>query len=95
MIDKLWFHMGSQVSADVTHGVDNPWKHNVRCQIFCQNQEEYDYLSSLNLMHGREIEIWLWAEWLDIRKGTIASGGRFLKVLPIAYTTWYTNLRGF
>lgn len=93
MIKNLYMHVNGGILAGMPP-VDRPWKDNLRSQIFCQNQEEYDYLSSLNLMHGREIEIHIWDEWRSMRRGLL-SGGTRLRVLPIAYTTWYVNLRGF
>ena len=100
MIEQLWaHHRGAQYDKPVAP--DYPWGHNVRSQIFCRNQEEHDYLSALNLMHGREIEINIWDVWLKSRKPYMSLFDDKIKVeslrpkvLPIAYTTWVVNLRG-
>lgn len=93
MIEQLWVHSSGNISEKPIP-IDNPWIHNVRSQIFCRNQEEHDYLSSLNLMHGREVEINIWNEWLGIRSEIQSGNGKVPRVLPIAYTTWHVNLRG-
>lgn len=102
MIENLYMHVNGGV-LQIMPPVDRPWKDNIRCQIFCQNQEEYDYLSALNLMHGRDIEIHIWDEWLkskttfweyDSAKAESTFVQRRPRVLPIAYTTWFCNLRG-
>lgn len=93
MIDKLWLHVNSGIQIN-TVPVDRPYDHNIRSQIFCQNQEEHDYLSALNLMHGRDIEIHIWDEWCAMRRDLLTGGTR-IRVMPIAYTTWYANLKGF
>lgn len=101
MIDSLYLHT-SGTPHDILYSVDEPWKHNIRSQILCRNQEEHDYLSSLNLMHGREIQIDIWDEWLKSRKPYMSlfedkTEIKALrpKLLPIAYTTWPANLRGY
>lgn len=82
--------------------VDRPWRDRIRSQIFCQNQEEKDYLSSLNLMHGREIMISIWDEWKDsVREYlTMTDAGVKItvqkpRVLPVTYTTWPTDLTDY
>ena len=93
MIEKLWIHVAQTLGNTVP--VDQPYKHNIRSQIFCQNQDEHDYLSALNLMHGRNIEIHIWDEWRSLRNELLANNVGRMRVLPIAYTTWHCSLRGF
>lgn len=90
MVPHLYMHT-SQVISTREFPVDDPWHYNTRVQIFCRNQEEKDYLTGLNLMHGREVEINIWDEWLFLR----AAKPGTLYTLPIAYTTWPTNLKGY
>lgn len=87
---NLYLHT-SGCMHDKALDVDRPWRDRVRSQIFCRNQEEKDYLYSLNLMHGREIEVNIWDEWLAAR----AARPGTLHTLPIAYTTWPIKLRGY
>jgi len=101
MIDSLWLHVSGKTTPHQLP-VDDPWLANVRSQILCQNQEEHDYLSSLNLMHGREIQIDIWNEWLKSRKPYMSLFEDKTKIealrpklLPITYTTWQANLRGY
>lgn len=100
MIEHLYMHTNGHNDGH-KHDLDAPWTYSIRSQIFCRNQEEYDYLSSLNLMHGREIEINIWDEWLKSRKPYMSLFDDKIKVeslrpmvLPIAYSTWVVNLRG-
>lgn len=94
MVEGLWLHTNQDISM-ARVPVDRPYEHNVRSQIFCRNQEDHDYLSALNLMHGRDIEIHIWDEWRAIRRSLLEGGGKRIRVLPIAYTTWHCNLKGF
>lgn len=93
MIDKLWFHLNQAIGENPVP-VDSSYHHNVRSQIFCRNQEEHDYLSALNLMHGRDIEINIWDEWRAINRSLREGGIHPNRVLPFAYTTWFCNLKG-
>lgn len=102
MFNKLWMHTNTTIHEKRVD-VDRPYRDNIRSQIFCRNQEEHDYLSALNLMHGRGIEINIWDEWLkskttfwvyDPAKGENTFVQRRPRVLPFAYTTWHCSLRG-
>lgn len=101
MVTRLWFHLGRR-SLEHTVDVDRPWRDNVRSQIFCQNQEEKDYLTALGLMFGREIEVNIWDEWLVGKEPFMSMTDEGIKieyhrpnVLPIAYTTWPVDLGGY
>ena len=94
MVPHLYMHTGGEMSEH-TFSIDDPWHYNIRVQIFCASQEEKDYLQGLNLMHGREIEVNVWRDWLAERRAISDTTGKWPKVLPIAYTTYPINLRGF
>lgn len=101
MIPYLFMHTGQQMS-DRRFPVDDPWAYSIRVQIFCRNQEEHDYLSALNLIHGRAVEINIWDEWVKTETGYMSmtdEGIRITrsrpKVLPIVYTTFPIDLRGY
>lgn len=89
---------GSIVEVPVS--VDEPWNWNIRSEIFCRTKEEKDELQALSLMHGREIPVTIWNDFLKekqvlIEVGTLKVHTRSRRVLPVCFTTWHTNLRGF
>ena len=94
MIEKLYHHINGGIQPG-TVTVDRPYQHGIRCQIFVRHQDEHDYLSALNLMYGRDIEIHIWDDWRNTRRMVLETSGPRMKVLPYAYTTWHCNLRGF
>lgn len=62
MIDKLWMYAHG-VKRDFPFTLDEVFNYNIRFQILCDTMDQRDYLWSLQLMLGREVDIRTWAEW--------------------------------
>lgn len=88
--------------------IDAVYTYNIRYQILCQTEEEHDYLSALQLMYGREVQVDIWSKWKRKRlvqyhllahnpeaprTGSLAP---LNKLLPIVFTTFDAgdSLRG-
>lgn len=62
MIESLWCYM-SGVRAPSPQLLETVFAYNVRFQILTDTQEQKDYLTSMQLMFGREVDIRTWEEW--------------------------------
>lgn len=66
MIDSLWcYNHGRRGSLMKLESV---FAWGLRFQILTDTQEEKDYLTGMQLMFGREIDIQTWEEWNHRRK---------------------------
>lgn len=90
MIDKLTMHVNGRTSKWGVYSLEDMFKHNVRFQVLCQNQEELDYLQAMCLVYGRSLQVDVWDEWLAQRKADRLCTE---PLLPIVYTTFHVNLR--
>lgn len=96
MIDNLWQHIsGSMQPGRMT--VDQMFAWNIRFEVIVKDEEEFNYLYSLQLMFGRELEMKTWAEWKEEYDVCATIDHRYKKVpLPFCFTTFpmhFSDLR--
>lgn len=83
MIDHVY--MQGQSTAPWT--LDNLFAYKIRFQVLVDTEDQFDYLSALQLMYGREIELDTWAGWHEKKDALKATRGMELKLLP----TWFAT----
>lgn len=69
MIERLVMYSRGVV-ANFGMPLEQVFDYNVRFQILCDTQEQKDYLTAMQLMFGREVDIRTWDEW-NKRKATV------------------------
>lgn len=81
--------------------MDRVFNYGIRFQILTQTQEEADYLTGLQLLYGREVQIDTLNQWKQkARLSQVTAHYRrtapILKLLPVVFTTWDAgnSLRG-
>lgn len=87
-------------------GLGHRWKlqamfeYNVRFQVLCKTQEEYDLLFGYSLMFGQELELDTWEGWNKKRQMRQLQAHYDhslmpLRLPPFVFTTWPdAKLRG-
>lgn len=100
MFDRLYHHINGGGTDVPCSSIDMMFGNNVRFQVLCRNQEEKDYLQALCLVYGRQLQIDTWGEWtakvaLSEARAYCDSQYQPLRLLPVVYTTFHVNLRGY
>lgn len=91
---KLYAHINGGGPDIPLTGLEEMFNYGVRFQVLTRTEEQKDFISALQLMYGREIQIETWAEWNERRQAyEVTCGGR-LRLLPVVFTTFHANLRG-
>lgn len=81
--------------------LDQVFEWNIRFQILCLNQEEYDLLQGYQLVYGREVQVELFSEWRKTcgPQKVMIGGFEFTTAgsspLPFTFTTFDTDLSGY
>ncbi|MNQ75831.1 hypothetical protein D3C85_906370 [compost metagenome] len=94
MIEHMYqYSNGYPVARPYT--LDEMFAYNIRYQVLTYTEEQRDYLFALQLMYSRELEVETWAEWNERRIALMDTRRQKLRLLPIVFSTFKLNLRGF
>ena len=67
--------------------LDEVFDYIIRFQVLVDTEEHLDYLTALQLMYGREIQVDTWAGWHEQKDALKSTRGMELKLLPIWFST--------
>lgn len=83
MITKLYF----QGQSDSEWTLDQVFEYKVRYQILADSEDQFDYLTALQYMYGREIQIDTWAGWHEDAAAYLATRRIKKVMLPVWFST--------
>ncbi len=96
-MEHVYLHINGGFAARQT--LEEMFAYNVRYQVLCQTQDQYDLLKAYQLMFSRELELDIFDTWqckVAMRRVQMLydHSKMPLRLLPFVYTTWpNANLR--
>lgn len=83
MIEQVYL----QGMPDSPMSMDKLFAYKIRFQVLVDTEDQFDYMTALQLMYGREIELDTWAGWHEKKNALMATRKQELRLLPMWFTT--------